>query len=445
MDKDRASVLIDKVKKLTPSKYYCVVNITGGQQSVTRFANSEISQNTNKSDIHMSITLHDGRKEATCGTNVLNDEGLQRLVNDAESLLALSPQGNFDIFPWEKPALHNAESDKDLRLLYDAKGRAEALKEGIANFEKDFTAAGALILENRIEAYGNSSSDDILFSSLDNVQFNTVVTHKPSGADGSGECISHRADQLKIFDAFSNAKKISAMGSDTSKLVTMSGGEYTVILSPKAVADLVTYLTWSLNAKRVVDGLSFCNRNLSETPKLGENINIFDDVNDPRVIPLYFDYEGRKRQSIPLIEKGVIKNILHDNKTANLLNIAQPTGHAYSNKGYGGLSFHTIMLGGDTTVEDMISDTAKGIFISELHYTNFVNPRTLQITGLTRNGTFLIENGQITRPVTTMRFTQNLIEAFNNVTAVSKDLEVVNAYEWSTVVPALKIERFCFP
>ncbi|MCL2399278.1 MAG: TldD/PmbA family protein [Defluviitaleaceae bacterium] len=444
MDKDLACTLIEKVKKLTSDKYCSVINIEGTRQNVTRFANSEISQNTNKSDINMSLTLHDGRKEATCGTNVLNDEGLQRLVKDAESLLAISPQGNYEFASWGKPSLHTTESDKELRLIYDAKGRAETIKEGIKDFETDFTAAGALVLENKISAYGNSYSDEVLFASLDNVQFNTVVTHKPSNADGGGECISHQANQLNIKEAFSHAKHWATLGSDTSNLVTLNGGEYTVVLSPMAVGNLVAFLGWSLNAKRVADGLSFCNSSLSNAPKLGENINIYDDVNDSRVFPWYFDYEGNKRQTIPLIEKGVVKNLLYDNKTAHLLG-AEQKGHAYSNKGNGGASLHTIMLGGDSTQEEVIKSTTRGLYISDFHYTNFVNPCTLQLTGLTRNGTFLIEDGQITKPVTTMRFTQNILEAFTNVEVISKELTVVNDDGWASVMPSIKIERFCFP
>jgi predicted Zn-dependent protease len=103
------------------------------------------------------------------------------------------------------------------------------------------------------------------------------------------------------------------------------------------------------------------------------------------------------------------------------------------------------MPGGGVSQDDMICATKRGLFISEFHYTNFVNPRALQVTGLTRNGTFLVEDGKITRAVNTMRFTQNLLEAFNNVTALSKDLTVINAGGWAAVMPSAVIEGFCFP
>ena len=467
MDRDMAVSLVKKLTSYT--KYYGVVNIVGASQGVTRFARSEISQNVNQYDISISLTLHDGSKEATCTTNVLDNEGLKKLAEDTENLLAAAPHSSFSMVPWQRPSMRTAENDDDLAVLYNARGRVEAIKEGVSMLNDNYSAAGALTLERKIAAYGNSESqdDEILFSSLDNVQFNTVVscdaagrsgdagrsdaagrsgtagkpsTSGTSGADGSGECISHKFGGLNIMEQFSKAKRRADLGTNP---ITIDGGKYTVILTPQAMGDLVFYITWSLNAKRVAEGLSFCNGNLPKAPAFAENISIYDDVNDPRVFPLYFDYEGHKRRSLPLIEKGNVKNLLFDNKTSQLMG-ARQTGHAVSNKGIGGFSLHTVMLGGDSTIDDMIKNTERGLFVSELHYTNFVNPRALQVTGLTRNGTFLIENGKITLAVNTMRFTQNLLEAFNNISALSKELTIINGGGWAHVMPAAKIEGMTF-
>jgi len=447
MDKQMAGEIMKKLTGYT--KYYGVVNIQGSRQGVTRFANSEISQNVNQSDLSVALTLYDGKKEATCRTNVLDDEGLKQLVKDTENLLAVTPKGEFDPMPWKPFAASGIDNDKQLSAVYNAKGRVEAVKAGVESLEADFTAAGALILEKKIAVYGNSdgvNGGDILFAELDNVQFNTVVTNTTTGADGGAECLSHKSGGLDISRGFSQAQRKSALGANPTAL---DGGEYTVILSPQAVGDLVFYLTWSLNAKRIMDGLSFCDgtaATVGATPIFGENISIYDDVNDPRVFPWYFDYEGYKRQPIPLIEKGAVKNILHDSKTFRLMEgIGELTGHAYSNKGLGGFALHTVMTGGETSQEAMIKSTKKGLLVSELHYTNFVNPRALQLTGLTRNGTFLIEDGEIAGAVSTMRFTQSLLEAFNNVEALSKELTIINNGGWAAVVPAAKIGRFCFP
>ena len=434
---------VDLISKLTSyTKYYGVVNISGVRSGVTRFANSAINQSTNKSDISITLTLHDGKKEATCTTNVLDDCGLKKLAKDTEDLLAISPNSEYDMIPWQRQPMRVAQNDKDLPVIYNAAGRADAIKEGINSLGSGFTAAGALVLEKKLAAYGNSFStpDEILFADLNNVQFNTVVTNSANIA-GPSECISHRFGGLDISGAFTRAQNLASI---CNTPITIDGGEYTVILAPGALADLIGYIVWSLNAKRVVEDLSFCGANLKKNPTLGANIRVYDDVNDVRVFPWYFDYEGCKRRTLPLIEKGIVKNLLFDSKVALLMG-ARQTGHAINNKGHGGFSLHTIMLGGDKSEEEMIKNTERGLYISELHYTNFVDPHAAILTGLTRGGSFLIENGKISRAIHPMRFTQNLLTALNNVTALSKNLTVVNAGGWAAVMPFAKIERFCFP
>jgi len=432
MDKNIAQ---DIIKKLTSySKYYGVVNIDGYQQGVTRFANSQISQNVNQSDVSVSLTLYDGKKEATCTSNVLDEEALKQLARDTEDLLAVAPPGDLEYTPNKIEEVPEIENDKDIALKYNAKGRAEAIKEGVANLAPDLTAAGALILEKKIAAYGNNES--ILFADLDNVQFNTVVSLAESNSDGGAECLSHKVEELDIPAAFAQAQRRAVLGANPNPL---EGGEYTVVLSPQAVGDLVFYLTWSLNAKRIADGLSFYT---DKSLTFGKNINIYDDVNNPQVYPWYFDYEGNKRQVLPLIEQGEVKNILCDAKTGKV------TGHALSNKGNGGYSLHTVMTGEDVLQgqDDMISNIKRGLFISELHYTNFVNPQKLIVTGLTRNGTFLIEDGKFSKAVSTMRFTQNLLQAFNSVSAISQETAIVNSFGgWAAVMPYAVIEGFSFP
>jgi len=432
MDKQLA---VDLVKKLTSyTKHYAVVNISGQSQGVTRFANSEISQNVNKSDLQISLTLHDGKKEATSSTNVLDNASLKKLVQDTETMLAVSPAGEFDAAEWNPPNIKDTENDSTLAEIYNAKGRAEAIKEGVAALD-GLSSAGALILQKRIAAYGNSSKPEAtLFSEFDNVQFNTVVTH--NGADGGGESVSHKASNLNIPGAFSQAKQRALMGANP---ITLDGGTYTVVLTPEALGDLMFFLTWSLNAKRIADGASFyCG--LTGTQYFGKNINIYDDVSDARTFPIYFDYEGNKRKSMPLIESGEVKNILYCNKTAAKVGV-QSSGHALTNKGMGGYASNLVMQGGSNSLDEMIKSTERGLFISEFHYTNFVNPKNALVTGLTRNGTFLIENGKLGKAVNTMRFTQSLLEAFSKVTHLSKDLSIVG----SSVMPSAKIEGFTFP
>ncbi|MCL2015619.1 MAG: TldD/PmbA family protein [Defluviitaleaceae bacterium] len=440
-DKDAALDLINKITSQT--KHYAVVNIEGESEGVTRFANSEISQNTNKQDLNVYLTLHDGTKEVTCTTNVLDETSIKKFVQDAENLLAAAPNGDFERFPWQLPGLITQENNDDLAEIYSVRGRADLLKECVEKIGTEYSAAGALTLTNRISAYGNSDSKkDILYSNQNNVTFNTVVTHIVGNADGGGEAVSHKVDGLEsaIKAAFVQAKDRAALAINP---INVTDKRFTVVLSPAALGDLVLYITLSLNAKRVLDGLSFCGSDVPTEQIFGKNVTITDDVTNPKLPAKYFDYEGNKRQVLPLIEGGFVKNLIFDNKTAKRMNAA-PTGHAFYNGGYGGYSANTIMTGGETTQDEIIKSVKKGLFISEFHYTNFVNPATMLVTGLTRNGTFLIENGEVTKSVSNLRFTQNIIEAFNNITALSKDLHVINSIG-TALMPSAKIERFAFP
>jgi predicted Zn-dependent protease len=435
-DKDFCASVIKRLTAQT--KYYATVNIEGGREAVTRFANSEINQNTQKTDATVSLTLHDGKKEATCATNVLSDEGLNKLVRDAEELLTAAPEGEFEAFPNDmEDDVPDAPNDARLAEVFGAEGRAEAVKRGVESLGGGCTAAGALTLETRLFAYGNSGTEKIRHAAFDAVLFNTVVTHE-SGAAGGAECIS-RAGGANIQAAFDTANDRALRSRDP---VSCETGAYTVILSPAAFGDLLAFVCYSLDAKETLDGTSFAIGRLGQRV-FGGNITVLDDARHPLVFPLCFDYEGRLRQTLPLIENGVVESLLHDDKTAARMN-TRSTGHAFTNKGYGGYSMHTVARGGDMTLEEMIKDTPRGIFISELHYTNYVNQRMLQITGLTRNGTFLIENGELTRAVATMRFTQELIAALCNVTALSAADTAVNINGWASVMPAARIDGFTF-
>ena len=434
LDKDKAKEIIGKLASYTDN--YAVASVMETEQDTTRFANSEISQNTSISDAVASITVYDGKKEASCSGNVLTDEGLRKLASDADEILKYVPDGDYEAFKLSSEDIKEFVSDGGLRKAFGVNERARLVADGVSGVAWGFTSAGALTFENSIFALGDK--DVQRYTSMECLKFNTVVTHE-SGAAGGGECISYSADGLDIAAEFAKAKNDAKLAIGP---VPIDTGAYTVVLSPVAFGNLLMYVTWMLNAKTVDDGISFAVGKLGEKV-FGENITIRDDVNYPGSQPFYFDFEGNKRKVLPLIEKGVIKNILHDNKTAAKQKI-NSTGHAVSNTGRGGFPMNAVMDAGDKSLEEIIRETPKGIFINEFHYTNFVNPRILQITGLTRNGAFLIENGRLTKPVTTMRFTQNMVEGLNNVSALSSGLAKINVFDRAYMVPAARIENFRF-
>jgi len=434
LNKNAAQGIIEKLTSYT--NHYATINISSGSQGTTRFANSEISQNVTISDNSVSLTVYDGKKEATASTNVITDDGLKQLAKDAEAMLAYVPEGEFEAFPMSTEPVAERESTGELAAAFDVNSRAKYVKEGMSHVADGFTAAGALELRRQAIAIGDDRGA-FRYAAYDQVGFNTVVTHA-DGTAGAGECHSY-TDTPDVIGEFKKAQATAkaAMGAASPEL-----GAHTVVLSQSAFGDLVSFVSMMLGAGAVDTGSSFAIGKLGQK-MFGDNLSILDDVNCPCSRPVFFDYEGTPRQALKLVDKGVISSYLYDNKLAARHN-AKNTGHAATNKGRGGYPANLQVAGGSQTLDEIIASTKKGVFINEFHYTNFVNPRTLQVTGLTRNGTFLIEDGKLTTPISTVRFTQSLLDAFNAITAISSDRVKIGGWMGLSLMPGARIEGFHF-
>lgn len=434
LSKAQAKALIEKTTAATT--FYAVVVLNGSEQGTTRFANSEINQNVTIADTRLSLTLYDGKKQSTCITNDLSEEGILNLVKEGETLLAYVPEGAFGAFPFSQQEVPSREKNDALAKAFDVDGRAAVIKAGVAQLEPGYTASGALTLTDTIFAVGESGGG-FRYANYYDVAFNTVVSHE-SGADGSAECVSYTA----VPDIVSCFIKAQATSKAAQNPVEPPLGAMTVVLSPAAFGDLIGFVTDMLNAKNVEDGVSFARGKLGEKV-FGENLTIHDNVTNPDLLPLFFDVEGNPKQVLPLIENGVISAFAYDNKRAAKAGV-ESTGHGVVARWYSGaVPMNIVVEGGDVSLEDMIASTEKGIFINEFHYTNFVSAQNLQVTGLTRNGAFLIENGKITKPIGTVRFTERLLDAFNNIVGISKERELVSGFG-AMLVPGAKIENFHF-
>ena len=434
LNKSAAQAIIEKLTSYV--NHYATVNISDTNNGTTRFANSEISQNIAISDTTVSLTVYEGKKEATCATNVLTDEGLKQLAADAQAMLAYVPEGEFEAFPMSQEPVGERPCTGELAKAFDVTARAAYIKEGMAHVDKGFNAAGALNLNRSVIAVGDSKGA-FRYAAYDQVSFNTVVTHE-DGTAGAGECHSY----TDVPDIQSEFKKAQATAQAARNAISPELGAHTVVLSPLAFADLVSFMSYMLGADSIEDGTSFAIGKLGQKV-FGENFTVMDDVNCPCLRPVFFDYEGTPRQKVMLVDKGVVSSFLYDKKLAARHKVPN-TGHAVTNKGRGGYPANLQVAGGSQSLDEIIASTEKGIFINEFHYTNFVNPRTLQITGLTRNGTFLIENGKLTTPLSTVRFTQSLLDAFNAITAISSERTRVGGWMGASLVPGARIEGFCF-
>jgi PmbA protein len=221
-------------------------------------------------------------------------------------------------------------------------------------------------------------------------------------------------------------------------------GEYTVILEPAAVADMLMFLGFlGFSALAAQEGRSFmCGQIGSRV--MGDNITIWDDGLDPAGLPMPFDFEGVPKEKVVLIDRGIASGFVHDSATASQEDRLS-TGHALpAPNTYGPMPINLFMAPGDSTLDEMISSTERGILVTRFHYTNPVHPVKVIITGMTRDGTFLVENGRVTRPVRNLRFTDSVPRAFSEVLSMSRERKLQAGYFGGALVPSMKVGRFAF-
>jgi predicted Zn-dependent protease len=226
----------------------------------------------------------------------------------------------------------------------------------------------------------------------------------------------------------------------------MPPGAYVVVLEPAAVTDILEFMAWfGFGGLGFVEGRTFMAGKLGQKV-LGDNITILDDAYHSLQQGLPFDFEGLPRQRLTLVENGVAKAVVHDRVTARRAQ-TQTTGHALPQpSAEGPYPLDLVLSSGNSSVEEMISSTERGILVTRFHYTNLVEPMDLVLTGMTRDGTFLIEKGKVAAPLKNLRFTQSVVEALREVELISREQKTTHS-DWgpgSYTAPALKIRRFNF-
>jgi predicted Zn-dependent protease len=227
----------------------------------------------------------------------------------------------------------------------------------------------------------------------------------------------------------------------------LAPGEYAVILEPYAVQDFVQMMGYTgFSALAYQEGRSFMSGKMGEQ-MVDPRVNIWDDGLSADGIPLPFDFEGVPKQKVELIKNGVANAVVYDSYRASREEGKRSTGHALpAPNRFGPFPLNTFFATGDTTLEEMIAGTERGIYVTRFHYTRPVEPKRVVITGMTRDGTFLIENGEIAYPVKNLRFTQSYLEALNNLVSIgsqAKMLEGMGGIGHDSV-PALKLGKFNF-
>ncbi len=416
------------------------VMITSNDSYLTRFATNTIHQNVAELDATIRVRVITDQKTGVATGNDLTDAGLKKLVQTAERIASFQQKNPDSSFLPEPLPIRPVDAYVDATAKFTPLDRAKGVEKILAPSRvSGLDAAGAFATEEQeiliansrgVSAYHRGTAASIM----------TVIMGKDSSGFASDESID-----VARLDPQAVGKTAIDKALASRNPISIEAGEYTVILEEEAVANMLFFLAFmGISALAVQEGRSFMNGKFGERVT-GEAITIWDDGFDPRGLPQPFDFEGTPKQKVMLIEKGIARNVVYDSATAAKEPGRTSTGHSLpAPNTQGPLPLNLFMASGTATKEEMIASTDRGILVTRFHYTNILHPVKTVLTGMTRDGTFLIESGKPSRPIKNLRFTQSILEAFANVEMLGSRLKIAKVFGVPACAPAAKIRHFRF-
>jgi predicted Zn-dependent protease len=410
-----------------------------GRSALTRFAGNEIHQNVSEEDTVVSLRFVEGLRVGVASANRSGDDDLRRLAASAATTARLQPpRSDFVSLPEPRETPLRAGTYASATANADPGARADAAAAVIAAAE----AVGA-------EAFGyaqTSSEEVCVVNSLgirvaeprSRAQVLTVMMG-PGGGTGYAEQV---AVDVSAIDASAIGREAAERTSAMRDPVELPAGEYPVVLDHYAVVDLADWLGYlGFSALAVEEDRSFFEPGKTVASTL---VTVTDDAADAAGTPASFDYEGVPTQRVTLLEAGVCREVVHDNQTAARAGRAS-TGHGLpAPNPWGPFPVHMSVAPGATPREELIGGLGRGLLVTRFWYTNVVHPKQVVVTGMTRDGLFLVEDGRIKAPVRNLRFTQDYLAALSGVEAVSRERRALEGFLGTTLVPALRLASFSF-
>ena len=455
LTKDQAAVIFAKIRKLSSADEVEVL-FYGGKFALTRFANNVIHQNVAEENYGVSIrTVFSGRT-ARATTNRLDDESLNRAVKASEALAKVQ-NPDPDLLPMPSSCGAGVSLREKVPSRYFAvtaaitpEQRAEDVRRIVAVAEQHkLTTAGVSSSSEAVEGMFNTQG-----LSDWHAQTSAEVSITMLAPDSSGWAKANSPDVANL-DPARLADNAASKAIHSRQPRDVPAGRYNVILEPAAALDIVGFMFWDFAGQAILDERSFLNNRIGKK-LFGENINVWDDVSHPLQTNSPFDGEGMCRQRVQLVENGVVKRVVYARATAEKMkrspftaNVGpiEATGHGFSLPNEMGEMPVNIVFGAPETpqsVEQMVASTERGILVTRLWYIREVDPYEKIMTGMTRDGTFLIENGKLAGGVRNFRFNESLIHMLSNVEAMGEPVRSSGEESFDMVVPAMKVREFNF-
>lgn len=430
--------LADRVLAMSRAEQTEVVLIVQ-DSALTRFAQSRIHQNVSESSVELRVRVLVDKRVGVATTNDLSLRSLRNVTERALQLARLQPE-NPELAPLPDPQpITQVASWAASTREFSARQRARAVsticrlasEQGLQASGAFLTSVSELLVANSqgVRAYAPSTSAEL-----------TTVA---MSADSSGFAQDTAID-VTVLDAERLGREAVGRALTGRQPQTLSPGKYTVILEPYAVAELVAYLAYlGLGARAFQEGRSFMTGQLGRQIT-GEQITVWDDGSDSRGLPFPFDFEGLPRRRVELITNGVARGVVYDSQTA-FREHKFSTGHALpAPDTFGPLPVNLFLQPGSQSVDQMLAAVDHGVWVTRLHYVNPVHPLNTVVTGMTRDGTFWIERGEIRNGIKNLRFTQSILDAFRSTRSVGTETRLLPGMVGGIRAPALLIDDLSF-
>lgn len=436
--REQAKALTDRALSFSKAEETQVV-LTGGDRANVRFARNSVTTAGASSGYSLAIAAKFGQKTGTVTASEFSDASLQRAAANAAEIARLSPDN-----PEAMPML-GAQSYAALNPYFEdaasatPEWRANAVRAALrAAREKDVVSAGFVETSAQIQAVATSKGQ-FGYGRFTAADYN--LTARTQDGTGSGWA-SKSFNELRLLDPVRLAATAIDKAARSHNPTAIEPGKYTVVLEPAALADLIANLVFAADARQSDEGRSFFSKKGGGTRVgeqiVGEKVHLYSDPAHPLAPSLPFDGQGLPLKKIDWVDKGVLRNLSYSRFWAQK-NGKEPT----PNPG------NLIMDGGSATMEELIKGVERGVLVTRFWYIRSLDPQTLLLTGLTRDGLFLIEKGRVTRPVKNMRWNESPVFALNNLDAMTAPERVVSGEGiggsgFSIVCPAARIREFTF-
>jgi PmbA protein len=442
--RESALHLLKNVVQVSPADQTEAILLTE-DSSLTRFAGSAVHQHVAERNQMVILRVVLGKKIAVVTTNIFLPSSLKKSLQKAVSLAKVQqPNDEFISLPGPKPIPEIETFSKRISSLTPNQ-KVRVIKTLLRRVKEKRGKGSGAFSNGEVELVVVNSLGVETYQKFSDLFLHLIVENEKSS--GYASFVARDPDQLDVDSLAEEAiRKISE-----EEPIQIEPGEYEVILEPYAVNELLSFLGYlGFHALAVQEGRSFFSNRFGEK-MVDEKVTIYDDGLDPEGLQVPFDFEGIPKKKVTFFDKGVAKEVTYDSFTAGREG-KDSTGHGLIAPNTAGpIPINLFMEGGDSSMDEMIQSVRRGIYVTRFHYTNVVEPMKAVITGMTRDGTFLIEGGEIKRPIKNLRFTESILKALSRVTALSKDRRICSEgtvysrrFVTGTVVPAIKIDGFNF-